>query len=84
MKKIIFKAVFVLGSYSLLSYIHDIVKPMIIADSAVLQLQDSDSAYAQFKGVQRMFEFYWVLYLLPLLVFVSDIKKLLTFKGENK
>lgn len=83
MKKAIFKTAFVVGSYILLSYVNDIVKPMIIADSAVTQLQDSDVAYAQFKGLQRFFEFYWLLYILPLLVFTKEIKNLFTSKGEK-
>jgi hypothetical protein len=74
--KLIVKAVVVIGAWIALSFGHDVLRPMIIADSAVMQLQDSDDAYAQFKGVQRAFEFYWILYVLPLLVFVKDIKKL--------
>jgi hypothetical protein len=75
LKKMIFKIGFVIASYSALHFGYDVVRPMVIADSAVSQLQDSDFAYQQFKGVQRAFDFYWVLYLLPLLVFTKDIKK---------
>jgi hypothetical protein len=84
LKKLLIKLGFLFLSYAILSYVNGIVKPMVIADSAVMQLQDSDVAYAQFKGVQRAFEFYWVLYLLPLLMFVGDIKKSFNSKEEDK
>lgn len=83
MKKLFFKVAFVLVSFGVLNFTYDILKPMIIADSAVLQLQDSDQSYAQFKGVQGMFEYFFILYILPLAVFTKDIKKLMKpSKGE--
>lgn len=76
MKSLIVKIAFIIISYIILNFGYDTFRPMVIADSAVLQLQDSDFAYQQFKGTQKFFDYYWVLYILPLLVFVKDIKKL--------
>lgn len=59
----------VIVAYIILTFGYSVLKPMIIADSAMLQLEDSDTSYASFKGIQRLFDFYWVLYVLPLIVF---------------
>lgn len=84
MKKFIIKYVLLLVYFSVLGFIYNHVKPMIIANSAMLQLQDSDVAYVQFKGVQNAFKFYWLLYVLPLAVIVvKDVKKF-TKKKESK
>jgi hypothetical protein len=76
MKTTGFKIAFVLASIIVLRFIQVTVQPMVIADSAVLQLQDSDTAYQGFKGLQRAFEFYGLLYILPFLIYTKDIKKL--------
>jgi hypothetical protein len=75
MKKNILKVGFVIISWVVLHYIHDVVKPMVIADSAVSQLEDSDVAYGQFKGLQKAFDYFFILYILPLLVFIKDTKR---------
>lgn len=84
-KKIIIfglKSAFVGASYMALNFGYEVLKPLIIADASMMQLQDSDVSYASFKGVERAFNYYWVLYILPLVVFVTDIKKLYP-KGEK-
>jgi hypothetical protein len=42
---------------------------MASADSAVLQLQDSDASYAQFRGVQSFVKYYWLLYIVTWAIF---------------
>lgn len=69
MKRTLIKIGIVILAYIALTFIYTTVKPMVITDAAMLQLEDSDTAYATFKWVQKVFEFYWVLYILPLVVF---------------
>lgn len=69
MKNILIKIGIVIAAYILLTFGYNVIKPMIITDAAMLQLEDSDTSYASYKGIQKAFEFYWVLYILPLVVF---------------
>lgn len=80
-KMMLFKVSIVLVLWVVISYIHTVISPMVVADSAVLQLQDSDSAYAEFKGVQRIVNNFWILYLVPLTLFIPNIIK--AFKEEK-
>lgn len=75
------KLLVVIVSWIVLAFIQKNVLPVKEAQSAVLQLQDSDEAYAQFKGVQSFVKYFWVLYLLPLTVYIPNIRKLT--KGDK-
>ncbi|WCF11497.1 hypothetical protein NDS46_31565 (plasmid) [Paenibacillus thiaminolyticus] len=60
-----------------LNWFKNRIAPMILADSALLQLNDSDTAYAQFTAIQDVIRYFWVTYPLAfILVFYSFLKKL--------
>ena len=79
MKSLVIKSIFVIISWAILHSIQSNIVPMATADIAVQQLQDSDVSYATFKGWQGLMQWYFVLYLLPLVVFTKNIKN--TFKN---
>jgi len=58
---------------------------MVVADSAVSQLQDSDAAYAQFKGTQDLFRWFWVLYVVTFVaLFLGYFKQLYKYNKQNR
>lgn len=62
-------------TWALVTYARATIAPMVEADVAVTQLQDSDFAYANFKGVQGAIQYLWLGYILPLTLFIQNIKK---------
>jgi len=69
----------------ILGYIDKRIAPMVVADSAVLQLQDSDAAYAQFKGTQDLFKWFWVLYVVTFVVlFLGYFKRTYLYLKQER
>lgn len=68
-----------------LGWLQHRIAPMVEADSAMLQLEDSDAAYAQFTAIQDVVRYFWVTYPLSfILVYYGYFKKLKKNKGDQK
>jgi uncharacterized membrane protein len=83
MKTSIFKLVVLVILAGALIWFNGNVSPMITADSAVSQLEDSDEAYLQFKMVQKI-PYFLVLawFIFGILLYLKQIRNL--FKGDKK
>lgn len=84
MKKLVIKSIAWFVGGVLLSAILQQAHPMITADTAVKQLEDSDSAYLQFKAVMGVGSTIILsMYIVIALFFLHfDVKKL--FKKDGK
>jgi len=80
-----FRIILFLVVCGILGYVQNRIGPLVVADAAVMQLQDSDAAYLQFKGIQDLFRHFWILYVVTfIVVFFGYAKKLYQYnKGKD-
>ncbi|MNC47838.1 hypothetical protein D3C76_1564910 [compost metagenome] len=84
MKKAVIKLLITIALLVVLNYVQGHFLPLYIQDSAMLQVQDSDAAYAKFTTIQRINNWYWLAYVLVIMaIYAGDIKKII-LGSKNK
>lgn len=74
--KIVLKVIVTLLLWGGVNYFMNVFQPGMTRDVALSQMENTEASFTNYASWRQVMNFVWVLYILPLLLFIPEIKSL--------